>query len=47
MVLDVSTDRRDESNPVDNQRGESKRERVEETGGGLSFNNIDGGETQM
>ena len=34
MVLDVPTDGRDGPNPVDNQRGESKRERVGETGGG-------------
>ena len=34
MFLDAPTDGRDGPNPVDNQRGESKRERVEETGGG-------------
>ena len=33
MIIDAPTDGRDGTNPLDNARGESKRERVEETGG--------------
>ena len=47
MVIDAPTDGRDGTNPLYNIRGESKRERVEETGGGLSFNNIVGRKTEM
>ena len=46
MVIDAPTDGRDGTNP-DNARGEAKRERVEDAGGGLSFNNIDGREKEM